>query len=90
MAIGDPRGQTVQTLRKIEAALRTCGARLKHDVRTRIYATDIENWERIGRAHGEYFGAIRPATPGVEVGRLVLPEMLVEIEAEAYVPETIG
>jgi enamine deaminase RidA (YjgF/YER057c/UK114 family) len=82
---GDPGLQTRQVLANIRSALERAGARLEHVVRTRIYVRDIAQWEAIGRAHGEYFGAIRPATAMVEVNGLVDPEMLVEIEADAYI-----
>lgn len=82
---GDPHAQTIQVLRNLEAALRRAGARLEDVVRTRLYVTEIEHWEVVGRAHGEVFGAIRPAAALVAVSGLVDPEMLVEIEADAVI-----
>jgi enamine deaminase RidA (YjgF/YER057c/UK114 family) len=82
---GDAHAQTVQIIRRIEAALDRCGAKLIDVVRTRIYVTDISQWESIGRAHGQFFGAILPATSMIEVSALIDPLMLVEIEAEAIV-----
>jgi enamine deaminase RidA (YjgF/YER057c/UK114 family) len=83
---GDPYAQTVQALKNIETALRSAGASMSHVVRTRMFVTDIEQWGEIGRAHGEVFGTIRPAATMVEVRRLISPEMLIEIEAEAVLP----
>ncbi len=83
---GDPYAQAVQTLKTVLHAIEKAGAKPEHVVRTRIYLTRMADWEAVGKAHGEIFGSIRPATAIVEVSKLIDPEMLVEIEADAVVP----
>jgi enamine deaminase RidA (YjgF/YER057c/UK114 family) len=90
VSIGDAYGQTQFILCKIESALKEAGADMSHVVRTRLFVTNIDHWEEIGKAHGEVFASIRPSATMVEVSRLINPDHLVEIEVDAVIPTTVG
>jgi len=85
VGVGDPYTQTIQAIKNLQAGLQKAGADLKHVVRTRLFVTKISEWEKFGKAHGEFFGDVRPAMTIVEVSKLIDPEMMIEIEADAYV-----
>jgi enamine deaminase RidA (YjgF/YER057c/UK114 family) len=85
VGVGDPYTQTVQAIKNLQAGLQKAGTDLKHVVRTRLFVTKISEWEKFGKAHGEFFGEVRPAMTIVEVSKLIDPDMMIEIEADAYI-----